>query len=386
MTTELLPYGRQWIDDDDIAAVIEVLTSDYLTTGPSVETFERALAERVGAPHAVAVSNGTAALHACCAVLGLGPGDEVLVPAVTFVASANCVRYVGAEPVFVDVHPRSGLLDVEDARRRVTPRTRAILPVHLTGRPVDMGAVAALAKERRLVVIEDAAHALGARYQGVHVGAGRSSSLTTFSFHPVKHVTTGEGGAVTTRDPALAEALRVFRSHGIVRDGEDQRASSPGPWYYEQRTLGYNYRITDLQCALGNSQLAKLDRFLERRRALAARYDQLLRAIPWVTPIETGTAGSESAWHLYSVLIEFDAAGVDRAELMRRLRVRGVGSQVHYIPVPAQPYYRARGCDPASYPGAEAYYARTLSLPLFPAMELEDVDRVVEVLSEVLRG
>lgn len=382
MADDILPYGRQWIEDDDVEAVVAALRSAYLTCGPTVTRFEAALAEQIGAEHVVAVCNGTAALHAACVAAGLGPGDEVLVPALTFLASANCARYVGAEPVFVDVDPDSGLLDVEDAARRITSKTRAIIPVHLTGRPADLDAVAALARTHRLTVIEDAAHALGATHHGAPIGACGQSSMATFSFHPVKHVTTAEGGAISTHDPELAEAMRVFRSHGMVR--EHLREPSPGPWYYEQQTLGFNYRITDLQCALGLSQLAKLPRFLARRRELAARYDGKLSGLEHVRPVAEGTRDTVSAYHLYAVLIDFAAVGIDRAAVMHRLRERGVLTQVHYIPVCNQPYYRDRGVDPNAYPGAQAYYERTLSLPLYPAMADGDVDRVVAALREAL--
>lgn len=382
MADDILPYGRQWIEQDDVEAVIAALEGAYLTTGPTVARFEAALAEVVGAKHAVAVCNGTAALHAACAALELGPGDEVLVPALTFLASANCARYVGAEPVFVDVEPDSGLINVEDAARRITSRTKAIIPVHLTGRPAELDAIAALARAHNLAIIEDAAHALGARYHAAPIGDCSRSTMATFSFHPVKHVTTGEGGAITTNDPALAEAMRVFRSHGMVR--EQLREPSPGPWYYEQHTLGFNYRITDLQCALGLSQLNKLPRFLARRRELAARYDAALAGLAHVRPVAEGTRESESAYHLYSVLIDFAAAGIDRAAVFAKLREHGVLTQVHYIPVTNQPYYRDRGVDPREYPGAQAYYQRTLSLPLYPAMADGDVDRVVAALRDVL--
>ncbi len=381
MTEPTLPYGRQWIDDDDIAAVVAVLRGGYLTTGPAVSGFEEALGAHLGAPHTVAISNGTAALHAACAALALGPGDEVLVPAVTFLASANCAAYVGATPVFVDVLPDSGLIDVDDAARRVTSRTRAIIPVHLTGRPADMVAVRRLADQHGLRVIEDAAHALGATLGDTTIGDCRYSDVATFSFHPVKHITTGEGGAVTTRDPELARAMRAFRCHGMERDPDRLRDASPGPWYYEQQSLGFNYRITDIQCALGTSQLRRLDDFLQRRRALAALYDELLSDWQHVQPVAATTSDCLSAWHLYSVLIDFEAVGVDRATVMARLGEAGVRTQVHYIPVPWQPYYAARSEAPASYPGAGAYYTRTLSLPMFPAMSRDDPARVTAALA-----
>jgi UDP-4-amino-4,6-dideoxy-N-acetyl-beta-L-altrosamine transaminase len=384
MADDILPYGRQWIDEDDIAAVVEALRGAYLTTGPTVARFETELARAVGARHAVAVCNGTAALHAACAVAGLGPGDEVLVPALTFLASANCARYVGAEPVFVDVDPRSGLIDVDHAARLVGPNTRAIIPVHLNGRPVDLPAIRALADAHDLCVIEDAAHALGARTRDTRIGDCRYSDMAIFSFHPVKHVTTGEGGAITTNEPELQAALEVFRSHGMVRDPAQLQHPSPGPWYYEQHTLGYNYRITDLQCALGLSQLTKLERFVARRRALAARYHVLLENIEGVEPVAIGTPDTLSAYHLYAVHIDFETLGRARAQVVAALRELGILTQVHYIPVPAQPYYVDRGADPSRYPGALAYYEGILSLPLYPAMRDEDVDRVVEALSQVL--
>lgn len=384
MQQPFLPYGRQWIDDEDVAAVVAALRSDYLTTGPAVAGFERRLAEQVGAAHVAALANGTAALHAACHVAGLGPGDEALVPAVTFLATANCVRYVGAEPIFVDVDPVSGLVSADALERAVGPRTRAILPVHLRGRSVEMAPVAALAARRGLTVIEDAAHALGARHAGSPVGCGRHAALSTFSFHPVKHATTGEGGAVATSDPELHERLLRFRNHGMVRDPGSLQRDSPGPWYYEQQELGYNLRITDLQCALGSSQLRRLDAFVARRQSLAARYDRLLAGLTQVQPTDPPEAAEGHAYHLYAVRIDFGAGGVERAAVMDGLRQRGIGTQVHYIPVPHQPYYQARGWRDEQFPGAWEYYQQTLSLPLYPAMQDTDVDRVVEGLAEVL--
>ena len=386
MKQPVLPYGRQWIDDDDIAAVVDCLRGDYLTTGPHIARFEEAIAQAVKAPHAVAVSNGTAALHAACHALGVTCGDEVLVPAITFIASANCAAYLGAKPVFVDVDPDSGLMDVEDAARRVTPKTRAIIPVHLTGRPVDMAAVRRLADAHGLSVIEDGAHALGATYEDTVVGDCQYSDATTFSFHPVKHVTTGEGGAITTRDPELARRMETFRCHGMERAPDRLHNASPGPWYYEQQTLGFNYRITDIQCALGVSQMGKLARFVSRRRALAATYDGLFEQAGWehIHPIAKTTVTSQSAWHLYSILIDFEALGVSRAQLMAGLRKLGVLTQVHYIPVPWQPFYRSTAADPTDYPGARRYYERTLSLPMFPAMPDDGPERVVTAIGDVL--
>jgi UDP-4-amino-4,6-dideoxy-N-acetyl-beta-L-altrosamine transaminase len=378
-----LPYGRQLIDDDDVAAVAAALRSDFLTTGPAIDAFEQKLCEAVGAKYAVAVSNGTAALHAACFAAGLGHGDEALVPAITFLATANAVRYCNAEPRFVDVDQDSGLSCAGHFEARLTMRTRALLPVHLTGRPADLAPIRALAKKRDLLIIEDAAHALGARYGGQPIGACEHSNMAIFSFHPVKHITTAEGGAITTNDAALAKKMRSFRSHGMVRDAADLVNAQDGPWYYEQQELGFNYRLTDVQAVLGTSQLGKLDRFLARRRAIAARYDALLAGAKYVRPIDRGTEGAESAYHLYAVLFDFAALGRSRAELVAALQARGIGTQVHYIPVPQQPYYAARGHHVSEFPGARSYYARTLSLPMYPAMTDDDVERVAAAVREL---
>jgi len=380
---QFLPYARQVICEEDIEAVVAVLRSDYLTTGPLVSEFERRLAERHEVRYAVAVSSGTAALHSAAYAAGLGPGDTVAVPAVTFVASANCARYIGAEPVFVDVLPDSALIDLDALDTALSEGARATVPVHMTGRPVDMERVAALAARTGAIVIEDAAHALGTTWQGRPVG-GRHAHMSILSFHPVKHVTTGEGGAVVTDDPRLYQRLVDFRNHGLIRDPARLEQPAPGPWYYEQQELGYNYRLTDMQCALGISQLGRLDEFLGKRRALAARYDDLLADVEHVRPAGDRDPRGVSAWHLYAVLIDFDAARVSRSDLMLALRARGIGTQVHYIPVPWQPYYRRRGWRPESFPGAARWYERTLSLPLYPGMKPVDVERVVAALREEL--
>jgi UDP-4-amino-4,6-dideoxy-N-acetyl-beta-L-altrosamine transaminase len=374
--SRFLPYGRQTIEEDDIDAVVEVLRSDYLTTGPRVGEFEAALAKAVGAPRAVAVSSGTAALHAACFAAGVVEGDEVIVPAVTFVATANCARYLNAEPVFADVDSDSGLVLPSEVERLAGPKTRAIIPVHLAGMAAPVSAIREIADSVNARVIEDASHALGA---GV-----ANADMTIFSFHPVKHITTGEGGAITCSDPELLEKLLLFRNHGIVRDEDRLRCPSPGPWYYEQQELGFNLRITDFQAALGISQLGKLGRFVARRRELAARYDLLLNELQGVTPVTTPDRAVDSPYHLYCVLIDFARRGVDRAALMRRLQERGVGTQVHYLPIPMQPYYQDRGWKLENFPGAQRYYERTLSLPLYPAMRDGDVDYVVDVLEQVL--
>jgi perosamine synthetase len=378
-----LPYGRQLIEEDDIQAVVDVLRSDMLTTGPAVECFEAALASAVGADHAVAVSSGTAALHAACFAAGVGEGDEVLVPAVTFLASANCARFLGAEPIFVDVDASTGLMDPARVAEKCTPRTRAIIPVHLNGAVADVGALREAAPDA--CMIEDAAHALGAKQGAGVVGAcGSGSSMATFSFHPVKHVTTGEGGAITSNDPAIDARLRGFRNHGIVHDPAQFEQTPHGPWYYEQQFLGHNLRMTDIQAALGCSQLAKLDRFVGRRRGLAARYESLIAAseLSSVEPVVLPQDAPKCAYHLYAVRIDFDGLGFDRSALMQALRSRGIGTQVHYIPLPMQPYYRKRGWKAEDFPGANRYYESVLSLPMFPSMQDTDVDRVVDALSE----
>jgi UDP-4-amino-4,6-dideoxy-N-acetyl-beta-L-altrosamine transaminase len=385
MAEPLLPYGRQTIEDDDIAAVTAALKADFLTTGPTVEAFETAFAAMVGSGYAVACANGTAALHLAMLALQVQPGEAVIAPSITFLATANCARYVGAEVVFADVDPESGLMTPQtlaDAIARVGDRRlRAVLPVHLRGDAADLPGLAALAGEAGAVLVEDAPHALGTTMTfgnvAERVGDARHSAMATFSFHPVKTIATGEGGMVTTNDAALAQRLRLLRSHGMVRpEGAD-------PWWYEMAEPGFNYRLPDILCALGLSQLAKLERFAARRRALTTLYEQALTPLaPLVRPAAR-PAWSDPVLHLMSVLIDFEAAGVSRRTVVEALRARGVGSQVHYIPVHQQPYYRQRYGD-LSLPGAEAWYARCLSLPLYPGMADADVGRVVEALKAVL--
>jgi UDP-4-amino-4,6-dideoxy-N-acetyl-beta-L-altrosamine transaminase len=387
MSPAVLPYGRQTIEDDDIAAVVEALKADFLTTGPRVEAFEAAFAETVGARHAVACANGTAALHLAMLALDVQPGEVVIVPSITFLATANCARYVGAEAVFADVDADSGLMTPQtlaDALTRVGDRRlRAVLPVHLRGDVGDLPALAALAAEAGGVLVEDAPHALGTTmtFGNVteRVGDVRHSAMATFSFHPVKTIATGEGGMVTTNDAALAERLRTLRSHGMVRP------AGADPWWYEMPEPGFNYRLPDILCALGISQLKKLPRFAARRRALAQAYEAALAPLAPVVRPAASPAWSDPVLHLMCVLIDFQAAGVTRRQVVERLRDRGVGTQVHYIPVHRQPYYRERYGE-LELPGAEAWYARCLSLPLYPGMADEDVGRVVEALGAVLGG
>jgi UDP-4-amino-4,6-dideoxy-N-acetyl-beta-L-altrosamine transaminase len=381
-----LPYGRQTIEDDDIAAVIEALRSDFLTTGPRVEAFEQAFADKVGARYAVSCSNATAGLHLAMLALKPQPGDVAIVPSITFLSTANAARFVGCDVVFADVDPLSGLMTPQtlaDAIARAGGRRiAAVLPVHLRGDIVDLPAIAELAESVSATVIEDAAHAVGSSYAfgddfGT-AGDGAYSAMTVFSFHPVKTIATGEGGMVATNDPALAERLRVLRSHGMTRpEGGD-------PWIYEMAELGFNYRLPDINCALGLSQLAKLDRFVTRRRELAARYADLLGPHEDQINLATSPQWSNPALHLMTVLIDFDSLGIPRADVMGWLKAADIGTQVHYIPVHTQPYYRA--VNPAvSLPGAEQWYAQALSLPLFPGMADQDVDRVVDALVEALQ-
>lgn len=396
-----LPYGRQSIDEEDIAAVTAVLRGDWLTTGPSVARFETALAETCGAEHAVACANGTAALHLAAMAAGLGPGDKAIVPSVTFLATANAVHYVGAEVVFADCDANSGLMEAKHfaaALERAGPGVKAVLPVHLAGQCADLPAISALARRHGITVIEDAAHAIGSRYrrggnEELPIGRGADGDFTCFSFHPVKTMTMGEGGAVTTNDARRAESLKRFRSHGMIRDPAEfefrelafSGAGAVNDWYYEMPEPGFNYRATDFQCALGLSQLGKLPQFVERRRDLVARYDRLLALLsPRIRPIDRNR-DCLPAWHLYVVLIDFAELGLERGTIMRQLRARGIGTQVHYIPVHLQPFYRRQNPG-LSLPGSETYYAQALSLPLFPGMEDVDVDRVIDALSDCLRS
>lgn len=381
-----LPYGRQVIEEDDIAAVREALMAPLLTTGPLVERFEKALAATTAAREAVVVSNGTAALHLAARAIHLDRAQTAIVPSVTFVATANAVRYCGAEVVFADVDPATGLMTAEtllEALRRAPSNTaRAVFPVHLGGQSCAMGAIAGLAREWGLWIVEDACHAIGGDQTTTHgpvpVGACADSDMACFSFHPVKTIAMGEGGAITTNNAGLAAAMRRDRSHGLIRESDPSE-----PWAYELREPGFNYRAPDILCALGLSQLKKLARFAAQRRRLVAAYRERLGAMRAILqPVEDAGHG-DPAWHLFVVRIDFERAGVSRADLMRRLAEAGIGSQVHYIPVHRQPYYAAR--YPGTHlPGADAYYARCLSLPLFASMSEDDVARVCGALKAAL--
>jgi len=390
----VIPYGRHSIDEDDISAVVEVLRHGTLTQGPKIAEFEREFAVRVGARYALAVSSGTAALHLACMAAGVGPRQRVVTSPITFVASANCARYVGADVVFSDIDVATLNLAPAALERCLSQHDHvaAIIPVHFAGLPCDMPAINVLAKRAGARVIEDAAHALGATLpDGSRVGACKHSDITTFSFHPVKHVAAGEGGMITTNDESIYRHLLRLRSHGINKGNDPYlvpEASVTGGdanlWYYEMQELGFNYRITDIQAALALSQLSKLDRFIERRRQLVARYDAAFAGMPdLLLPQQAGR--QHSAHHLYVVRINFDRLGTSRAAVMSRLRERGIGTQVHYIPVPAHPYYRQMGYRTEDTPNAANYYAEALSLPLFFGIEDTQQDRVVEALLGVIR-
>lgn len=376
-----LPYGKQWIDEDDIKAVVNVLKGDFLTTGPYISEFERAVADYVGAKYAVAFSNGTAALHGACYAAGIGEGDEVITTPITFAASANCVLYQGGTPVFADIDEKTYNIDPKEVEKKVTESTKAIIPVDFTGQPVNLDAIHEIANKHNLVVIEDAAHALGAKYKGKMVGS--LSDMTMFSFHPVKHITSGEGGIITTNNKNYYDKLLMFRSHGITRD-VDKMVENHGPWYYEMQFLGYNYRMTDFQAALGVSQLKKIDSFVARRKKYVEMYNEAFKEVKQVTtPFQDKE--SDSSWHLYIIKLDLDALSVSRKEIFQALQAKNIGVNVHYIPVHLLPYYKEMGHKNGDYPIAEELYERIISLPLFPAMEEKDVQDVIDAVKETIR-
>ena len=399
LVNSFLPYGRQVIDDDDIAMVTEALRGDLLTTGPFVARFEAALAKTVGAQHAVVCANGTGALHMAARALNLGPGTKVVVPSVTFLATASAPHLNGAEIVFADVDPETGLMRPEDLRSALerAGHADAVFNVHLNGQCGALEEIAGIARAHGAKIVDDACHALGTAYVAADgavrpVGSNAFSDLSVFSFHPVKTIAMGEGGAVTANDPEMAAALQRARNHGMTRTASEfahaadafDENGEPNPWYYELIEPGFNWRANDMQCALGLSQLNKLGRFVARRRALAAKYDALLaEAAPVLRPIRR-TRPCLPAWHLYVVRIDFELAGISRGNLMRTLAAEGIGTQVHYLPVHRQPYFANR-YGALSLPGADRYYARALSLPLFASMTEDDVERVGEALERHLK-
>jgi perosamine synthetase len=370
----LIPYSRQYIDEDDINAVVEVLRGDFLTGGPYVSDFEAAVANYVGARYAVAVSSGTAALHLAVQALGIQSGNQCITTPITFLATANAVLYQNATPVFVDIDLDTYNLDSVLVERAVTAETKAIIPVHFSGLSCDMAALYQTAKAHNLYVVEDCSHAIGATYNGYPVGACTYSDVCTFSFHPVKHLATGEGGMITTNSKKLYERCLMLRNHGMVRDG---LASKPGPWYYEMQDLGYNYRITDIQSALGLSQIKKLPDFLKQRQWIAECYDRAFSNLEWLK-IPKSSPGH--AYHLYVIQIDYRAIQKDRASVMHHLSHQGVGSQVHYIPIYRQPYYQQFGFNPIDFPNSEQFYESALSIPLFPSMSDADIERVIAAI------
>ncbi len=375
-----LPYGRQSVDEADIQAVVDVLRSDWLTTGPKVGEFEEAFAARVGAHHAVSFSSGTAALHAAAYAAGLKAGDEAITTPMTFAATANCVLYQGATPVFADVSGDTLNLDPEQLARKFSSKTRAILPVDYSGHPAELEAILEMARQHNALVIEDACHALGAELKGRPIGS--IADMTVFSFHPVKHITTGEGGMVSTNNAQFAETLRRFRNHGISSDARQRQ--SAGQWHYEMVLLGFNYRLPDIVCGLGIQQLKKLDENLARRRAIAARYTAAFREIYGIIPPAVRPEANP-AWHLYPIRLDLNQLTADRAQIFRALRAENIGVNVHYIPVHLHPYYRERlGYKGGEFPVAEDAYARLISLPMFHGMSEQDVEDVIEAVRKVV--
>lgn len=385
----MIPYGRQDIQQADVDAVIAVLKSDFLTQGPVVPRFEQAVAAKVGARHALAVNSATSALHVACLALGLGEGDWLWTSPITFVASANCGRYCGARIDFVDIDPRTYNLCPKALEAKLERAERegrlpkVVVAVHLCGQPCDMQAIHALCQRYGFRIIEDASHAIGGQYKGDYIGNGRYSDVTVFSFHPVKIITTAEGGMALTNDDELASHMNLLRSHGMTRDPAMMTHEADGPWYYQQVELGFNYRMTELQAALGVSQLERLDGYVARRNKLAARYDDLLRSVPVTVPWQH--PDGYSARHLYVIRLPLDTLAVTHRQVFEALRDQGIGVNLHYIPVHTQPYYQAMGFRVGDFPEAESYYAEAISLPLYPTMSEAQQDFVVETLAALTR-
>lgn len=378
-----LPYGKQFIDKEDIQGVINILNGDYLTTGPAIEEFEKKVAKYVGAKYAVALSNGTAALHAACYAAGIKEGDEVITSPITFAASANCILYCKAKPVFADINPDTYNIDPKEIESKITSKTKAIIPVHFTGQSVDLDPIIELAKKYNLIVIEDAAHALGTKYKGNYIGS--ISHMTEFSFHPVKTVTTGEGGIITTNCEQLYEKLLLFRTHGITRNEKLMITKEDGPWHYEQIDLGYNYRITDLQCALGTTQMDKIDFFIKRRKELVNRYNKELSKIDGII-IQKEEEFSDTSRHLYIIKLDLNKFKVGRKEIFQALISENIGVNVHYLPVYLHPYYQRLGYEKGLCPRAEELYKSIITLPLYPSMSDEDFNDVIKAINKVVNA
>lgn len=385
----MIPYGRQDITQADIDAVVGVLQSDFLTQGPMVPRFEQQVAQHVGATHALAVNSATSALHIACLALGLGPGDRLWTSPVTFVASANCGLYCGAQVDFVDIDPRTYNLCPQALSRKLEQAEqegrlpKVVVAVHLCGQPCDMQAIHTLAKRYGFKVIEDASHAIGGKYQGEFIGNGKYSDITVFSFHPVKIITTAEGGMALTNDADLANKMALLRSHGITRDPDQMTHESDGPWYYQQIDLGFNYRMTELQAALGVSQMGRLDQYIARRHQLAERYDDLLASLPVTTPWQH--ADSYSGLHLYVIRLQLEKIAKTHRQVFESLREQGIGVNLHYIPVHTQPYYADMGFKPEDFPGAQNYYREAISIPMFQTMSNEQQDQVAAAIVRALQ-
>jgi len=375
-----IPYGRQWIDKNDIAEVVKTLRSNWITTGPKIGQFENAIASYVDAKYAACVSNGTNALHLACLVAGIGPGDEVIIPTISFVASANCVLYCNAKPILVDIYEDTLTINVEEAEKKITKKTKAIIAVDFAGHPANWSKLKKLAKTHKLILIDDAAHAFGSKYQGHKIGS--IANLTTFSFHPVKTITTAEGGAVTTNNKSFYEKLLLFRNHGIEKTSELSKKF--GGWYYEVKSLGYNFRMTDLQAALGLSQLSKIDAFIKKRRSLWKNYQRHLNRLEGIV-IPKEEKGVLAAWHLYPIRIKERVFGKSRREVFETLVDAGIQCQVHYIPIHLQPLYRKLfGYKLGDFPIAEKYYSQAISLPLFSSLTNQDQTKVIKTLKKIV--
>lgn len=382
----MIPYGRQDISESDIQAVVDVLRSDFLTQGPAVPAFEKSIAEYCGVGHAVAVNSATSALHIACLALGVGKGDVVWSSPITFVASANCALYCGADVDFVDIDPRTYNLSTERLAEKLAQAEKSgrlpkiVIPVHLCGQPCDMLGIHALSQRYGFKIIEDASHAIGGKYKGEPIGNCRYSDITVFSFHPVKIITTGEGGMALTNDPQLAKRMQLLRSHGITREVSEMTHAPDGPWYYQQIGLGFNYRMTDLQAALGLSQMQRLDEFVVRRHVIAKRYEQLLADLPVITPWQHPEG--YSGLHLYVIRLKLDEIGKTHRQVFEALRTAGIGVNLHYIPVYRQPYYSELGFKAGLCPEAEQYYAEAISLPMYPSLKEAQQEQVVSALRE----
>lgn len=395
-----IPYSRQYIDSEDIEEVVKVLKSDWITQGPKIKEFEDALCSYTGAKYAVAVATGTAALNCACFAAGIGPGDEIITSPITFAASGNCALFLGAAVKFADIKADTYCINPLKLESAITTRTKAIIPVDFTGQPCDMDEINEIAKRYNLMVIHDAAHSLGASYKGRAVGS--IAPMTIFSFHPVKHITTGEGGMIVTNDESWAKKLRLFRTHGINNDNNEmmfkeqaadndnayargRNPDSKAPWYYEMQALGYNYRITDIQCALGLSQLKKLNYFISRRRQIAQRYNEAFAKSPYLV-VPHQESDRQSAWHLYMLRLRLDKIAKTRRQIFEELRSLGIGVHVHYIPLHLQPYYREKfGYKRGDFPQAEAFYDSCLTIPLFPGLKDQDCERIIEAVLEVVK-